>query len=134
MAEITQVRRGKHYTVGEAGDIAELDQKLFVGKPLGFTGMEVSLNRFLPGQEVPFLHQHKKHEEMYLFIQGHGQFQVDGEVFDVHPGTIVRVLPDGKRAWRNNSQQDLVAIVIQANLDSLTDQDGIRHEGTIDWS
>ncbi len=128
MAEVTHVRHGKHYTVGETGALEGLDGKLFIGQALGFTGMEVSLNRFKPGQEVPFLHQHKKHEEMYLFVKGHGQFQVDGETFDVKPGTIVRVSPDGNRAWRNNSTEDLYCIVIQANVDSLTGQDGIRNE------
>ncbi|MBX5467732.1 MAG: cupin domain-containing protein [Firmicutes bacterium] len=133
MAEIRNIRHGRHYTVGEAGPLTQLDSKLFVGKALGFVGMEVSLNRFKPGQEVPFYHRHRRHEEMYLFIQGHGQFQVDDETFEVGPGTIVRVLPDGKRAWRNHSQEDLVAIVIQAAMDSLNDQDGIRLEEPVTW-
>lgn len=128
MAEITNIRHGKNYTVGEAGALEGLDGKLFMGQVLGFTGMEVSLNRFKPGQEVPFLHQHKQHEEMYLFIKGRGQFQVDGETFEVKPGTVVRVSPDGNRAWRNNSQEDLYCVVIQANVSSLTGQDGIRNE------
>lgn len=133
MAGVSDVRRGINYTVGETGPMDQLDAKLFVGQDLGFTGMQVSLNRFAPGQEVPFLHQHRQHEEMYVFIQGNGQFQVDGETFDVKPGTIVRVLPDGKRAWRNNSDQDLLCVVIQANLDSLTGQDGIRMDQPIAW-
>ncbi|MCL5116704.1 MAG: cupin domain-containing protein [Firmicutes bacterium] len=133
MAEISNVRQGKNYSVGEAGPLEALDGKLFVGQTLGFTGMEVSLNRFAPGQVVPFLHQHRRHEEMYVFIKGHGQFQVDGETFDVKPGTIVRVSPEGNRAWRNNSQDDLYCLVVQANVDSLTGQDGIRNDGPIAW-
>ena len=133
MASVTDVRHGENYSVGETGPMSQLDAKLFVGQALGFTGMEVSLNRFEPGQEVPFVHQHRQHEEMYLFIQGRGQFQVDGETFDVEPGTIVRVLPDAKRAWRNNSGEDLLCIVIQANVDTLTGQDGIRLEEPLTW-
>lgn len=133
MAEVTHIRNGKNYSVGEAGPLDQLDSKLFFGRALGFTGMEVSLNRFPPGQTVPFLHQHRKHEEMYLFIKGEGQFQIDGEVIDVHPGTFLRVLPDAMRAWRNNSAEDLYCIVIQANLDTLTGQDGIRHDRTPVW-
>ena len=133
MAEVTNIRKGAHYSVGETGSLSQLDGKLFVGRSLDFTGMEVSLNRFAPGQEVPFLHQHKLHEEMYLFIEGHGQFQVDDETFNVHPGTIVRVLPEARRAWRNNSDSDLLCVVIQANVDSLTGKDGIKLDGSISW-
>lgn len=133
MAEVTNIRHGQNYAVGEAGPLDQLDAKLFLGKALGFTGMEVSLNRFRPGDEVPFVHQHREHEEMYLFVKGHGQFQVDGEVFDVKPGTIVRVLPEGKRAWRNNSTEDLYCVVIQANVGSLTDKDGIINDDPLTW-
>lgn len=133
MAAVSDIRHGKNFTVGETGPLTALDGKLFLGKDLGFTGMEVSLNRFGPGQQVPFMHQHRQHEEMYLFISGQGQFQVDGEAFDVKPGTVVRVLPDAQRAWRNNSTDDLICIVIQANVGSLTGQDGIRGSAEIHW-
>lgn len=134
MAEVNEIRSGKNFAVGEAGPMEALDGKLFLGKALGFSGMEVSLNRFAPGQEVPFIHQHRLHEEMYLFIQGHGQFQVDGEVFDVQPGTIVRVLPQAKRAWRNSSaDEDLLCVIVQANVESLTGQDGIRLDEPLNW-
>lgn len=133
MAEVTNIHSATNYTVGQAGPLELLDSKLFIGRSLDFTGMEVSLNRFVPGQTVPFLHQHRQHEEMYLFIKGHGQFQVDGDIIDVGPGTIIRVLPDGMRAWRNNSDEDLYCIVIQANAGTLTGQDGIRHETPPVW-
>ena len=133
MAEVRDIRTGKNYAIGQAGPLQELDAKLFVGKVLGFSSMEVSLNRFSPGQEVPFVHQHRLHEEMYIFLQGHGQFQVDGEIFTVQPGTIVRVMPEGKRAWRNNSSDDLICIVIQANVESLTGGDGIKVDDPPSW-
>lgn len=133
MAEVTNIRNGKNYSVGEAGPLEELDGKLFIGRALGFTGMEVSLNRFMPGQSVQFTHQHKLHEEMYLFIRGRGQFLIDGDLVDVKPGTYLRVLPDAVRAWRNNSTEELYCIVIQANLDTLTGQDGIRGPSPVPW-
>lgn len=133
MAEVRNLRSGPNYTVGEAGPFDQLDSKLFIGRALGFTGMEVSLNRFLPGQSVPFFHQHRQHEEMYLFIQGHGQFQIDGDIIEVQPGTVLRVLPDAMRTWRNHSDQPLHCIVIQANLDTLSPGDGIRHSQQPVW-
>ncbi len=133
MADITHIRSGQNYTVGEAGALESLDAKLFVGKALGFTGMEVSLNRFSPGQAVPFLHKHRAHEEMYLFLRGTGEFQVDDDVFPVGPGSIVRVAPEAIRGWRNNGSEDLYCIVIQANQQSLTSSDGIKLDDHPKW-
>lgn len=46
------------------------------------------------------------------FIKGSGRFQVDGDVIDVREGTVIRVAPEGTRAWRNNSSEDLYYIVL----------------------
>lgn len=134
MADVKDIRQAAQYSVGEAGPMDQWEAKLFVGRALGFSGMEVSINRMAPGQAVPFLHQHRQHEEMYLFLQGHGQFQVNGETFDVKPGTIVRVAPEAKRAWRNNADEDLYCVIIQANVNALTDQDGIINDDPMAWA
>ncbi len=133
MAEVGATSKGTHYTVAEAGDLGELEKKEFIAQTLGFTGMQVSLNRALPGQAAPYLHAHRQHEELYLFLGGTGEFQVDGDVLPVKPGTMIRVAPEGRRAWRNNSSGDLLFIVVQANVGSLTGQDGIRLDGDPSW-
>ena len=133
MASVRDVRSGAHYTVGEAGPLAELDAKLFIGQPMGFSSMEVSLNRIAPGTGSPFMHQHREHEELYLFLQGHGQFLIDGTVIPVEAGTLVRVEPEARRAWRNNGDTDLEFIVVQANRHSLKGQDGVRLEDKAPW-
>lgn len=133
MAEVREIRRGIHYAVGETGRLEDLDRKLFVGKPLGFTGMEVSLNRVPPGQGVPFMHRHRLHEEMYLFLRGQGEFQVDDTLFPVQAGTVVRVDPEAVRGWHNTGSDDLYCIVIQANAGSLTGDDGIRLDDAPNW-
>ena len=51
--------------------------KLFLKDLLKLTGMEVSVNKFPAGAQMPFRHQHKENEELYIFIKGHGQFEVD---------------------------------------------------------
>lgn len=59
--------------------------------------------------------------------------QIDGEVVNIKEGTVVRVTPDGNRTWRNNSQEDLYYVVIQAKEGSLrqdTFEDGIPCEQT----
>ena len=133
MAEVTATKKGTHYTVAEGGNFGELTKKEFIAQTLGFTGMQVSLNRATPGQASPYLHAHRQHEELYLFLWGTGEFQVDGDVLPVKPGTMIRVAPEGKRAWRNNSSSDLLFIVVQANVGTLTGEDGIRLDGDPTW-
>jgi len=88
--------------------------KFFLHDLLGLNGCEISLNVLKPGGGMPFLHKHREHEEVYLFLAGYGQFQVDDETFAVQTGDIIRVLPDGERVWRNTSDTDLVFVVFQA--------------------
>ncbi|HEV2610658.1 MAG TPA: cupin domain-containing protein [Noviherbaspirillum sp.] len=110
--------------------------KLFLRDPLDLTGMEVSLNKLPAGQGVPFYHQHREHEELYVFLKGSGQFQVDGKVIDVREGSVIRVAPDGVRTWRNTGDADLVYIVIQANANSIGArgiEDGITLPEKVQW-
>lgn len=133
MANVSEVRTGSHHTVGETGPMAELDAKLFIGKALGFTSMEVSLNNLAPGQGSPFVHQHREHEELYLFLRGTGEFLVDDTVIPVQAGTVLRVEPEARRAWRNNGSENLEFVVVQANRNSLTGNDGIRLDESARW-
>ncbi len=103
---------------------------------LALTGFEVSLNALPPEKEAPFIHKHRENEELYIVIKGHGQFQVDGQTFDIGEGSVIRVSPDGERAWRNNGTEPLCFIVIQSKANSmikhLTD-DGIRVKSEMVW-
>ena len=87
--------------------------KLFLHQPLKMTGAEVSLNRMAPGLAMPFLHKHRLNEEIYFFIGGEGEFQVNDEVFAVGPGSVVRVEPAVARGWRSTGGQPLDYIVLQ---------------------
>ena len=87
--------------------------KLFLHGPLKMTGAEVSLNRMAPGKAMPFLHRHRLHEEIYFFIDGEGEFQVDDVVFAIGPGSVVRVDPAAARGWRSTGSDPLDYIVLQ---------------------
>jgi mannose-6-phosphate isomerase-like protein (cupin superfamily) len=111
--------------------------KLFLKSKLKLTGMEVSLNKLNPRESIPFYHRHEENEELYIFISGKGQFQVDREIIDVQEGSIIKVSPLGVRAWRNNSSEDLYFIVIQAKSGSFSGEnisDGVGIEGDVEWS
>jgi mannose-6-phosphate isomerase-like protein (cupin superfamily) len=144
-------RQGANYSVTELGpadawkgytaEVASLPGikvpgKFFLHPVLGLTGMEISINCLPARGKVPFYHTHRAHEELYLFIKGEGQFQVDGDVIDIREGTALRVAPAGERTWRNNSQQDLYYIVIQApqgGLGASGTEDGVTVQRKVAW-
>ncbi len=114
----------------------EVKGKIFVSDVLKASGAEISFQILPPHTELPFLHQYNKHEEIYVFLKGSGQFQVDGNFFDVSEGSVIRVSPNGKRTYRNNSENPLIFMCIQCkagSLESFFVEDGFRSEGEIGW-
>ena len=131
--------QGKHFTLMDIGSFEGLIErfggKFFAGGELGLTGCEVSLNRLPAGTGTSFVHAHKKNEELYIFTGGNGTFYLDGSEFPVQEGSLVRVAPNGERAWKAGDK-DLYFICIQAQEGSLTQatrQDGIRLETKTSW-
>ena len=70
----------------ELGPDVKIPGKIFGGTALQATGGEFSFQMFQPGTETGFLHTHKTHEELYFFLSGTGEFQVDGQVFPIRGG------------------------------------------------
>lgn len=126
MKKVEKTAGGANFAAVTVGKMDELNQhtlilapgveipgKVFAGSALGATGAELSFQRIEPGAGVGFLHTHKTHEELYFFLSGTGEFQVDGEVFAVGEGSVVRVAPAGKRSVRNNGTEPLVMLCVQ---------------------
>ena len=63
------------------------------------------------------------HEELYFFLKGKGEFQVDGEIFPISEGSVVRVSPAGKRSVRNNGKEPLVMLCVQYRGGTFTAED-----------
>lgn len=141
----------KNYSFFEVGRFEHLTQyvfegaaipfaipgKVFLKEKLALTGMEISFNTLPAGQAVPFIHRHRQHEEAYLFLSGQGEFQVDGEIFPIQQGTVVRVAPMGERVFRNTGDTDLIWIVVQAmngSMNTETIEDGEAVKKPIRWS
>lgn len=102
---------------------------------LGLTGCEVSLNRLPAGTGMPFVHAHKKNEELYIVLRGSGTFYVDGDEFPVRKGSLIRVDPAGARTW-TAGEEDLYFICIQAEagrLSQATLKDGYRIDDHPSW-
>lgn len=126
MKQIEQLATAKNFSVVNIGRLNELNDyvlelgpevkipgKVFGGAALGATGGEFSFQVFQPGTETGFLHTHKRHEELYFFLGGTGEFQVDGQVFPVREGSVVRVAPEGRRSVRNNGTSPLTMLCVQ---------------------
>lgn len=112
--------------------------KLFLREAMRLTGAEISMNRMPPGRAVPFMHRHRVNEEIYIFIAGEGEFQVDDEHFRVRPGTVVRVDPVAARSWRSTGAAPLDYIVIQVPAGGYTGagaiDDGVVLDKKPAWS
>jgi uncharacterized cupin superfamily protein len=68
---------------------------------LGCTEMRVNTVTLEPG-EMTAPHAHQRQEEVYVSLDG-GAVEIDGEVYDVAPGGVVRIGPEPIRSVRNES-------------------------------
>ena len=112
----------------ELGPEIKIPGKVFSGSAVGATGAEFSFQLFRPGTETGFLHTHKTHEELYFFLSGTGEFQVDGKIFPVTEGSVVRVAPAGRRSVRNNGTAPLAMLCVQYRGDTFTAADAADGE------
>lgn len=108
-----------------------LHGKVFVGQAVGATGSELSFQTLVPGQDSGFLHTHKTHEELYIILKGEGEFQVDGQIFPVREGSVIRVSPDGKRALKNSGKENLTMLCIQYKANAFGQADSPMTDGCI---
>ncbi len=126
------MENAKGYTLGEMGPLAKWDGKKFSRESLALASAEISFNRFPAGQTAPFVHDHKRHEEVYVVLAGGGHFSLDGELLPVKEGSVLRVAPGVKRAWKAGGE-GITFLCFQAEGD-LSKGDGIRlPEIQVDW-
>ena len=139
-----EVRNGTNFTAASLGEFVglnsfkfshpalpfEVEGKVFLNSLLGLTSSEISLNKLPPKASMPFHHKHQLNEEIYIFIKGKGEFQIDDKIFPVSEGTVVRVAPEGVRCWRNLSVEPLYYIVVQAPVGAYKSS-GTISDGTV---
>ena len=101
--------------------------------------MNFPCNRLLPGRRIiDFGNEDLKPEKsttyeigLYYILKGEGQYQVDGDIFPVKEGSIVRVSPDGKRALKNTGTGEMLMLCVQYKANSFGKSDDISEDGTI---
>ncbi|HIY88665.1 MAG TPA: cupin domain-containing protein [Candidatus Bacteroides pullicola] len=136
MKQVAAVADGRNFSAISVGKLSELNEyvlelgpdvkipgKVFGGTALHATGGDFSFQVFQPGTETGFLHTHKVHGELYFFLGGQGEFQVDGKIIPVAEGSVVRVAPEGERSVRNNGTEPLVMLCVQYRGNTFTEAD-----------
>ena len=143
MKTVETIKTGKNFTAVSVGKLNEIKDyvlpmgdieipgKVFVGQALQATGSELSFQVLVPNQDSGFLHTHKTHEELYLVLKGEGEYQVDGEIFSVSEGSIIRVAPNGKRALKNTGKDEMLMLCIQYKANSFAENDSPAGDGVI---
>lgn len=143
MKEIKKIKEDKNFTaidLGKLNDLMEyslihkvnkqkIEGKVFLKEPTKATGTEISFNSLASKTEQPYFHIHYKNEETYIILKGYGFFQVDGKVFKIKEGSVIKVSPSGVRGIRNDSEDTMIYMVVQSKENSLeeyTTDDGRR--------
>ncbi len=149
MKEMKTIAKAANFTATDFGKMSEIKDyvlelgpemkipgKVFGGQSVNATGAEFSFQTFAPGTETGFLHTHKNHEELYFFLSGKGEFQVDNEVFPIKEGSVVRVAPNGRRSVRNNGTEPLLMLCVQYRGNTFTADDatdGVILNEKVEW-
>lgn len=106
---------------------------------LGLTSAEISRNTLQAGASTPFVHRHRRNEEVYLVLDGRGTLYIDGEELPLRAGDCFRIDPAGARCLRAADDSPLSFICVQApagGLEGFTFTDGLpvpAEEGGPSW-
>ena len=86
---------------------------------LSLTGAEISVNSLSAGAGVPFVHSHKKNEELYGVLSGKGRAVLDGETVELTAGDWLRVAPAVKRQFSAAEDSPISFLCVQVRENSL---------------
>jgi len=86
---------------------------------LNLTGAEISVNNLPAGAGVPFVHYHKKNEEIYFVTAGKGTVVIDGQTVGLAAGDWLRIAPAARRQFSAAANEGISFICIQVRENSL---------------
>ena len=94
---------------------------------LKLTGAEISINNLPAGGKVPFVHSHKKNEEIYFVCAGSGKAVIDGKTVELATGDWLKIAPAGKRQiFAGDKGISFVCIQVKAgSLEGFTADDAV---------
>jgi mannose-6-phosphate isomerase-like protein (cupin superfamily) len=110
------------YAFGSLDELGEGYGFRKIRAALGVTAFGVNALVMAPGYEG-FLHYHDTQDELYFVHRGTARFEVDGEVRELGPGSLVHVESMTPRKFSNAGDDDLVVLVI-GGKDGYVGRDG----------
>ena len=93
------------------GVIAKQDERYIVKDNTTLKNLVVS-STFLEANKSTSGHRHAGQEEVYYFVSGKGQMELDHKIFDIGPGDIVLIEDNVFHKVHNNSDVGLEFICI----------------------
>ena len=89
-----------------SGKVIGVEDKTAADKLENPGGLWVSLARLLSGGVFP-KHQHP-YPQVFIFVEGTGEVELDGEVLEARPGLVVRMFHGESHEVRNPGAEPLV--------------------------
>ena len=92
------------------GVVAKQDERYIVKDNTTLKNLVVSSTRLNPNKSTSG-HKHERQEEVYMFIEGKGNMQLDDETFSVYPGDTV-LIEDGvfHRVYANDEEMYFICV------------------------
>ena|SRR5207253_11235811 len=94
--------------------LSDVKDKEFMSRPMGCTAVGFSFVRYKPGEGATYVHRHKVQEEVFITLRGAGMLILDDERISMPEGTMVRVGAEVYRALGNDSNEDVVFMILGA--------------------
>ncbi len=94
------------------GTVVKNNETYVVIDNTSLQGLVVSKTVLHPKRETSG-HKHPGQEEVYQFVHGHGQMQIDESYFDVGPGDVV-LIEDGvfHKVYNDSEYENLVFVCV----------------------
>jgi hypothetical protein len=93
-----------NWQVGHFDDIERRGRDIPVREHFGIHAF--GINAYTPNEDGTLINEHDEagsgQEELYIVLDGHATFEVDGAVVDATPGTLVFVGPESRRKATGN--------------------------------
>lgn len=97
------------YDVG--GTVVKQNEVYTVKDNTALTNLVVSSTTLHPGKSTSG-HRHKGQEEVYQFVFGSGEMELDGDRFPVNPGDIVLIQDDVFHRVYNTGNEDMYFVCV----------------------
>jgi len=94
--------------------LGRVKEKEFLSRPMGCKGVGLSFVRYQPGEGAAYVHRHRVQEEVFITLKGNGSIILDGKRIAMPEGTVIRVAPKVYRALGNDSNKDVIYLILGA--------------------